>query len=119
MMRLGALGLSLFVLICSPEAEAKKGPKGKFVGESGKLTLDYLGEGMVSVKLKTKYCSLETEDGGTFIFPHVHVLNKKGETVLVIFYQRKKSIVYAVLPAFERDHCKGGLDATGVYKRKR
>lgn len=112
--------LSAMTLCWPGEALAKRGPSGTFANDSGKVTLRYVGEGTVEVKLKTKYCSLDAEDGGTFVFPQgIHVMNKKREPVLVIFYSKRSIVVYAEMTAFKKAHCKGGLDATGVYKRAR
>jgi len=96
----------------------KPGPTGTFRNESGQLTLKYLGEGTVAVKLKTKYCELDVQDGATFAFPDgIHVMNKKHEPLLVLFYQARAVTVYGELPAFKQAYCKGGQDATGVFKR--
>jgi len=96
----------------------QRAPSGTFRNASGQVTLKYLGEGTVAVTLKTKYCTLEVKDGGTFVFPQgVHVMNKKNEPVLVLFYQPRSVVVYGELPAFKQAHCKGGQDATGLFKR--
>jgi len=119
--------VALLVTALLPTAATAKGPKGPngtFKGKTGTITLKYLGEGTVSVDLKTKYCTLKSEDGGTFVFPHVAVANKKNQTVLVIFYQPKQIVVYGELPALREGYCrtcktcKGkGLDVTGTYRR--
>ncbi len=52
--------------------------------------------------------------------PHgIHVVNDKGTSVLVIFYERDYAVVYSELPEFKASFCKKGLDATGLFKRIR
>jgi hypothetical protein len=117
-MRLRLVSLLVVMLWGGLSAAARPGPSGTFKGDSGQVKLKYLGEGTVSVELKTKYCALKTQEGGTFVFPDgIHVMNKKGEPVLVIFYQRASVLVYGELAAFKAGYCKGGHDATGRYKR--
>jgi len=118
-MRLCVVGLLATALLWGGlSVAARPGPSGTFRGESGQVKLKYLGEGTVAVELKTKYCALKTQEGGTFVFPDgIHVTNKKGEPVLVIFYQRASVLVYGELAAFKAGYCKGGHDATGRYKR--
>ncbi|MCP3676657.1 MAG: hypothetical protein GY721_03430, partial [Deltaproteobacteria bacterium] len=80
-----------------------------------------LGEGSVAIKLKTKHCALEDDGARTMTFgPHgIHVVNDKGTSVLVIFYERDYAVVYSELPEFKASFCKKGLDATGLFKRIR
>lgn len=109
--------LIVTTLAWSPRIEAKPpGPQGTFRSADGTVSLSYVGEGTVQVKLKTRYCALEA-DGGTFVYPQgIHVTNKKQEPLLIIFYQPRTIIVYAT-PQLKQAHCKGGLDVTGAYKR--
>lgn len=118
-MRVCVIGLLAAGLLWAPDADARvAGPSGTFKGDSGQVRLKYLGEGSVSVELKTKHCSLKTQEGATFVFPDgIHVTDQKGEPVLVIFYQRASVLVYGELAAFKARHCKGGQDATGRYRR--
>lgn len=110
--------VAVAVLLVSVAANAAKGPSGTFRNESGQISLKYAGEGMVEVALRTKYCELSSDTAGTFVFPQgIHVLNAKGEPLLVIFYQPREVVVYAELPAFAKEHCKGGQDVTGLFKR--
>lgn len=116
-MRLPMLVLALLVAISLAAPASAAGPSGTFKNDAGEVVLKYLGEGSVELKLKTKYCSLETKEAATFV-PNegIHVLNAKRETVLVIFYRPASIIVYGELPALKK-HCSSGQDATGVYKR--
>lgn len=116
---------TLAALAAPAEARRKATPNGTFRNEDGMIKLAYLGEGMVSVELKTKYCALKVTGDGkaqavTFV-PNegISVRDAKGKPVLVIFYAGKKIVVWAELERFKKQHCKGGIDATGVYKRSR
>jgi hypothetical protein len=116
-MRSLVVSLSLLSLLGLALPASAAGPSGTFKNDAGEVVLKYLGEGTVEVKLKTKYCSLESKEAATFV-PNegIHVLNAKKETVLVIFYRPASIIVYGELPALKQ-YCTSGKDATGVYKR--
>jgi len=110
--------LVLLLTLVPLAALAKPAPNGTFRSDTGEVSLKYLGEGTVEVRLKTRYCALHSAQAGTFVPDEgIQVMNEKREPVLVIFYQRGYVIVYGELPAFKQQYCKGGLDATGVYKR--
>lgn len=119
-----ALCCMCMVMISALASAKKAGPSGTFRNDDGFVKLAYQGEGMVAVELKTKYCKLVAKgdqvQANTFVFPDgIEVVDKKGKPVLVIFYQKRKIVVYAQLKRFKQRYCKGGLDATGLYKRSK
>lgn len=120
------LMLGLLISLASPSVQARgrKGPSGTFKSGSRTVTLAYVGEGNVKLSLKTKYCALSAKPGGkvqamTFVPRQgIVVRDTKGKPLLVIFYQRKQIVVWGGLERFKKRFCRGGLDATGVYKRR-
>ena len=117
--------IAAFTALAAPAEARKGGPNGTFRNESGVIKLAYQGEGNVNVELKTKYCKLTVKgDGkahaGTFVpIEGIHVHDAAGKPVLVIFYTTKKIVVWAGFERFKKQYCKGGFDATGVFKRSR
>lgn len=113
------LGLGVAALLLAvPALAVSGGPEGIFQGETGQVTLRYLGEGTVHVTLKTAYCSLDAQDAGTFVFPEgIHVHNEAGQPLLVIFWDERFVVVWGELESFKHHHCSGGWDATGRYTR--
>ncbi len=116
--------LAAFAVLAVPASAGRQAePSGTFRNASGTVKLAYLGEGSVSVVLKTKYCKLEVKGGGkaranTFVPREgIAVHDAAGKPVLVIFYARTKIVVWAGFARFKQNHCKAGFDATGVYKR--
>ena len=106
------------LLLAGPALAVSGGPEGTFQGETGQVTLEYLGEGTVHVTLETEYCSLDVGDAGTFVFPEgIHVHNETGQPLLVIFWEQNSVVVWGELQAFKHHHCSGGGDATGRYTR--
>lgn len=107
--------------IITTSAHASPKLNGTYGNGQGTLKLEYLGEGSVAIKLKTKHCALEDDGARTMTFgPHgIHVVDDKGVSVLVIFYERDYVVVYAELPEFKASFCKKRLDATGLFKRIR
>jgi hypothetical protein len=117
----------LIVTLAAPDASARKrkGPRGTFKNGSGTVSLAYVGEGNVRLSLKTTYCSLEAKPGGklqavTFV-PNkgITVHDSKNKPLLVIFYRRSEIVVWAGLSRFHKRFCRGGKDATGIYRRSR
>jgi hypothetical protein len=125
-MLIAIVTIAAFTALAAPaDARRKGGPNGTFRNESGVIKLAYQGEGNVNVELKTKYCKLVVNGdskarASTFVPTEgIAVHDAKGKPVLVIFYTKKKIVVWAELKRFKKQYCKVGFDATGVFKRSR
>lgn len=114
------MSLAVFAAMTT-SAHASPKLNGTYENGQGTLKLEYLGEGSVAIRLETKHCALEDDGARTMTFgPHgIHVVDDKGTSVLVIFYERDYAVVYAELPEFKASFCKKHLDATGLFKRIR
>ena len=79
---------ALTALAAPADARRKGGPNGTFRNESGVIKLAYLGEGFVSVELKTRYCKLSVKSNdkaqaNTFVPTEgIAVHDAKGKPVL-------------------------------------
>ena len=95
-------------------------PEGVFKGEAGTLSLHYLGDMAVKVKLQSSNCFYE--DPGIMSFtdgPHLlHSYHNQEGLLLVIFFERDYAVVSAEMPGFAERFCHHGIsDATGYYPR--
>lgn len=95
-------------------------PQGVFEGETGTLTLEYVGEGSVAVRLQSANCLYE--DRGDMSFTHgphlLHSFHNQEGLILVIFHERDYAVVSAEMPGFAARFCTHGIsDATGYYPR--
>ena len=96
-------------------------PDGMFEGEAGAtLSLHYLGNGAVEVKLQSSNCFYEEPGITTYTWgPHLlHSFHNQAGLLLVIFYEKDYAVVSAEMPGFAAKFCTHGIsDATGYYPR--
>ncbi|SHI19646.1 hypothetical protein [Ferrimonas marina] len=110
--------LTAVLAIVSANGWAQHKPDGQYQSSQGKLTLQTLGEGYVTIKLKSNNCNVD-HDGSramTFAPGGIHWLDEQGEPLLVIFFLQDQALVYGESPNFSQRYCQNGSDVTGTYQ---